>query len=63
MLLDTVMASKGVFFQDNNEASYERREWYQTKDVKIIKVWREQKDGARSSSNERNMQRYLKDVC
>ena len=40
-----------------------KREWYQTKDAKIIKVWREQKDGARSISNERNMQKYLRDVC
>ena len=40
-----------------------KREWYQTKDAKIIKVWREQKDGARSSSNEGNMQKYLRDVC
>ena len=63
MLLYSVKASKGVFFHDNNEASYEKERMISNKRVKIIKVWREQKDGARSISNERNMQKYFRDVC
>ena len=34
LLLDTVMASKGVFFQDNNEASYEKERMISNKRCK-----------------------------